>query len=55
VFREGVKRSPRTGRMLLGGMESLKAQAKTEAARQVRQELDAGWRKADFKLRLEDV
>lgn len=55
VFREGVKRSPRNGRMLFGLMESLKAQAKIEDAEQVRREFEACWAKADLKLRLEDL
>ena len=55
VFREGVKRSPRNGRMLFGLMESLKSQRKTEAAEQVKREFDANWAKSDIKLRLEDL
>jgi tetratricopeptide (TPR) repeat protein len=55
VFRDGVKRSPRNGRMLFGLMESLKAEGKTEAADEVKREFDASWAKADAKLRLEDL
>jgi len=55
AFRDGVKRSPRNGRMLFGLMESLKAQGKTEAAETVKREFDANWAKADVKLRLEDL
>jgi tetratricopeptide (TPR) repeat protein len=55
VFREGVKRSPRNGRMLFGLMESLKAQKKDEEAGWVRREFEAVWAKADVKLRLEDL
>jgi len=55
VFREGVKRSPRNGRMLFGLMESLKAQSRNEDADWVRREFEAGWAKADVKLRLEDL
>ena len=55
VFRDGVKRSPRNGRMLFGLMESLKAQGKTEATDDVKREFDANWAKADVKLRLEDL
>jgi tetratricopeptide (TPR) repeat protein len=55
VFRDGVKRSPRNGRMLFGLMESLQAQNKTEAAGEVKREFDAVWAKADVKLRLEDL
>jgi tetratricopeptide (TPR) repeat protein len=55
VFRDGVKRSPRNGRMLFGLMQSLQAQGKTEAAGEVKGEFDANWAKADVKLRLEDL
>jgi tetratricopeptide (TPR) repeat protein len=55
VFREGIRRSPRNGRMLFGLMESLKAQNKTEAAEAVRREYEAAWAKADVKLRIEDL
>jgi tetratricopeptide (TPR) repeat protein len=55
AFREGVKRSPRNGRMLFGLLESLKAQNKTEAADEVRREFDAAWAKADVRLRAEDL
>jgi hypothetical protein len=52
VFREGVRRSPRNGRMLFGLMESLRAQGKTEEAEWVKKEFDAAWAKADVKLAL---
>jgi tetratricopeptide (TPR) repeat protein len=55
VFREGVKRSPRNGRMLFGLLESLKAQKKMEDAAWVQREFDAVWAKADVKLRVEDL
>jgi tetratricopeptide (TPR) repeat protein len=55
AFRDGVKRSPRNGRMLFGLLESLKAQNKTEAANAVRREFDAAWAKADVMLRIEDL
>jgi tetratricopeptide (TPR) repeat protein len=55
VFREGVRRSPRNGRMLFGLMESLRAQGKTEETEMVRREFEAAWAKADIKLRLEDL
>jgi len=54
VFREGVRRSPRNGRMLFGLMESLKAQGKQQDAELVRREFEANWAKADVNLRLED-
>jgi tetratricopeptide (TPR) repeat protein len=50
VFREGVRRSPRNGRMLFGLMESLRAQGKTEQAGWVRKEYEAAWARADVKL-----
>jgi tetratricopeptide (TPR) repeat protein len=55
VFREGVGRGPKNGRMLFGLMESLKAQNKTEEAGWVQKEFDAAWSKADIKLRIEDL
>jgi len=55
TFREGLRRSPRNGRMLFGLFESLKAQKKTEAARWVEQEFDRAWAGADINLKLEDL
>ena len=55
VFREGVKRSPRNGRMLFGLMESLKAQNKKEDAAMVEREYRANWSKADIQLSLESM
>ena len=55
VFREGIKRSPRNGRMLFGLLESLNAQKKPEDAASVRREFDAAWSKADVILRIEDL
>jgi tetratricopeptide (TPR) repeat protein len=55
IFREGIRRSPRNGRMLFGLMESLKAQHKAEAAADVQREFEAAWAKADIQLRLEDL
>jgi tetratricopeptide (TPR) repeat protein len=52
VFREGVRRSPRNGRMLFGLMEALRAQGKAEQADMVRKEYEAAWAKADFQLSL---
>ncbi len=54
VFREGVKRSPKNGRMLFGLMESLRAQRKTEDAEFVKREFDAAWARADIKLAIEE-
>jgi Flp pilus assembly protein TadD len=55
VFREGLKRSPRNGRILFGLSESLKAQGKTEAAEWVRKEFEACWAKADVRLTIEEM
>jgi len=55
IFREGLRRSPRDGRMLFGLVEALKAQKKTQAAEWVQRELDAAWKKSEVKLRLEDL
>ena len=55
VFREGVKRSPRNGRMLFGLMESLRAQGKNEDAGWVKREYDAAWSKADVKLKVDEM
>jgi tetratricopeptide (TPR) repeat protein len=55
VFREGVRRTPKDGRMLFGLMESLKAQNKTEEAGWVQKEFEAAWSKSDTKLRIEDL
>jgi hypothetical protein len=53
VFRDGVRRSPKNGRMLFGLMESLKAQNKTEEAAWVEREFNAAWSKADENLKLD--
>jgi hypothetical protein len=55
VFREGLKRSPRNGRILFGLMESLRAEGKTEAAEMVRKEFEANWAKADVKVRIDEM
>ncbi len=55
VFREGVKRSPRNGRMLFGLMESLKAQDKKQEVDWVKREYDAAWAKADVALRVSEL
>jgi tetratricopeptide (TPR) repeat protein len=55
VFREGVRRSPRNGRMLFGLLESLKAERKNFEAESVEREYKAAWGAADIPLRLEDL
>ncbi|HJQ23297.1 MAG TPA: tetratricopeptide repeat protein [Blastocatellia bacterium] len=55
VFRAELERNPRSGRALFGLMESLKGQGKQSAAAFVQAELDAAWKNADVKLRLQDL
>lgn len=55
VFREGVRRSPRNGRMLFGLMEALRAQGKAEDADWVKREFEAAWSKADVKLSIDEM
>ena len=55
VFRAGIERSPRNGRMLFGLMESLRAQGKNEDADSVNREFHAAWAKADVELKLEEL
>jgi Tfp pilus assembly protein PilF len=55
VFREGLRRSPRNGRLLFGLMKSLEAQRKTESAVMVRDEFDRAWQGASVTLRIEDL
>ena len=55
VFREGVNKSPRNGRMLFGLMESLRAQGKIQDADSVKREYEAAWSKADVQLSVEDL
>lgn len=55
VFREGLRRSPKNGRMLFGLLESLKTQRRTDDASWVQREYDAAWRGADIILRLKDL
>jgi tetratricopeptide (TPR) repeat protein len=50
VFREGLRRSPRNGRMLFGLLGSLNAQKKSEAAKWVEREFQTAWKDADFRL-----
>jgi hypothetical protein len=55
AFRDGLRRSPRNGRMLFGLREALKAQQKTEAMEWVEREFQAAWKGADLNLRLKDL
>jgi tetratricopeptide (TPR) repeat protein len=54
VFREGLRRGPRNGRLLFGLLESLKALRKDYAVQSVQAEFERAWSKADVKLRIED-
>jgi hypothetical protein len=53
VLREGVRRSPRNGRMLFGLLEALRAQGKRDSAVWVEKEFRAAWSRADAKLTLD--
>lgn len=55
VFREGLRRSPRNGRILFGLLECLKAQQNKQASEWVAQELATAWARADVPLRIEDL
>ena len=55
AFRDGIRRSPRNGRMLFGLLESLKAQNKTDAAELVQREFQEAWKRADVTLRIADL
>ena len=55
VFREDLKRNPRNPRSLFGLMESLKAQKKTTQAQWVQREFETAWKRAQVKLRIEDL
>jgi hypothetical protein len=55
VFREGLRRSPRNGRMLFGLREALKSQKNTVAAEWVEREFQEAWKRADMKIRIEDL
>ena len=55
VFREGLRRSPRDGRMLFGLAAALKTQKKTEAAQWVDREYREAWKHAEVTIRIEDL
>ncbi|MFL6450857.1 MAG: hypothetical protein ACJ746_24730 [Bryobacteraceae bacterium] len=55
VFREGIRRSVRDGRMLFGLWKSLEAQGKTDAVSLVREEFNREWERADVKIRIDDM
>jgi hypothetical protein len=55
VFREGLRRGPRNGRLLFGLMKSLQAQRKSDASKLVQREFEAAWKDSDITLRVEDL
>lgn len=55
VFRADLEKNRRNGRSLFGLLESLKAQKKTYAAASVQREFEEAWKRADVKLRVEDL
>ncbi|HEX4948510.1 MAG TPA: hypothetical protein VFZ34_17685, partial [Blastocatellia bacterium] len=55
VFRADLEYNPRNGRSLLGLLESLKAQGKTDAARWVETEFKTAWKNADVALKVENL
>jgi hypothetical protein len=55
VFREGLRRSPKNGRMLFGLRESPRVQHKTDEMVWVEREFQRAWKNADLQLRLQDL
>jgi tetratricopeptide (TPR) repeat protein len=55
VFREGLRRGLRNGRLLFGLVESLKAQKKSVAAEWVSREFEAAWSHAEIKLSIDSL
>ncbi len=55
VFRADLEINKRNGRSLFGLMESLKAQKKDYAAQLVQRQYEEAWKKADSKLKLQDL
>lgn len=55
IFRDGIRRSVRNGRMLFGLLKSLEAQQKKEAAEFVRSEFEREWKAGNPVLRLEEM
>lgn len=55
VFREGMRKTPRNGRLLFGLAQSLRAQQKTEAAAFVQAEWEREWKRAERPLQLEEL
>jgi tetratricopeptide (TPR) repeat protein len=55
VFRADLEKNSRSGRSLLGLVESLKAQGKTASSVFVQREFEAAWKNADTQLRMQDL
>jgi tetratricopeptide (TPR) repeat protein len=55
VFRADLEKHPHNGRSLFGLHESLKRQKKKTESRAVEREFKAAWKKADTRLRVEDL
>ncbi|HVF92355.1 MAG TPA: hypothetical protein VNH22_19980 [Blastocatellia bacterium] len=55
VFREDLKRNPRSGRSLFGLFQSLRAQGKRSEAESVEKEFREAWKYADTPLRAADL
>ena len=55
VFREDLRRNPRSGRSLFGLWKSLEAEHKSREADAARRDFDAAWKNADTQLRVEDL
>jgi tetratricopeptide (TPR) repeat protein len=53
VFRADLETNPRSGRSLFGLLESLTAQGKDASG--VRREFESAWKKAEVKLKIEDL
>jgi tetratricopeptide (TPR) repeat protein len=50
VYREDLRRNPKNGWALFGLWQSLKAQKKAKAAKEVRAQFEAAWARADIEL-----
>ena len=55
IFRQELNKNPRSGRALLGLIESLKAQKNDYAATLVQSEFDQAWKNADTKLTIDEL
>jgi tetratricopeptide (TPR) repeat protein len=55
VFREDLRRNPRSGRSLFGLWKALEAEHKTRDAAAARRDFETAWKNADTQLRVEDL